>query len=110
MIKEFKFFDNNKVNIEDDPLYHLNVYENIALGLISYCYRMNLTPIGYQHQFSENGLSRHLVINDVISHDYFESRHVRIRYELYDRNGMDQHTFHLAEDVFNEVIRRYENI
>jgi hypothetical protein len=35
---------------------------------------------------------------------------VRIRYELYDRNGINQHTFQLAEDVFNEVMRRYENI
>ena len=109
-MRKFKFLTDNKMRIEEDPLYYLNVYENMVLGLIYYCYGMNLPPIGYQHQFSENGLIRHLVINDVISHDYFESRHVRIRYELYDRNGMDQHTFHLAEDVFNEVIRRYENI
>jgi hypothetical protein len=109
-MKAFKFFTENKINIEDDPLYHLNVYENMVLGLISYCYRMHLIPVGYQHQFAENGFIRHLVINDVISHDYFESRHVRIRYELYDRNGINQHTFHLAEDVFNEVMQRYENI
>jgi hypothetical protein len=50
------------------------------------------------------------VINDVISHDYFESRHVRIRYELYDRDGLNQNTFHLAEDVFNEIMQRYENL
>jgi hypothetical protein len=109
-MKLFKFFTDNKVNIEDDPLYYLNVYENMAIRLISYCYRMHLIPIGYQHQFAENGFIRHLVINDVISHDYFESRHVRIRYELYDRDGLNQHTFHLAEDVFNEIMQRYETI
>lgn len=110
MISDFKFFNDNKIKIEDDPLYYLNVYQNMALRLISYCYRMNLTPLGYQHQFEENGLSRHLVITDLISHDYFESRHVRVRYDLYDVNDLTHHIFHLAEDVFNEVIRRYENI
>jgi hypothetical protein len=117
-MRQFKFFDDNGINIQDDPLYHLNVFENMVLGLISYCYRMNLSPLGYQHQFYESGpnvapgnsVNRHLVINDLISHDYFESRHVRIRYEIYDRNGTNQYTFHLAEDVYNEVIRRYENI
>ena len=109
-MKTFKFLAENKINIEDDPLYHLNVYDNMALGLISYCYRTDNRPIGWKHRFNENGLNRHMVINDVISHDYFESRHVRIRYELYDRNGINQHTFQLAEDVFNEVMRRYENI
>ena len=116
-MKSFKFFNNNKQYIEDDPLYHLNAYENMALGLISYCYRMNLSPIGYQHQFDESistrgpgFITRHLVINDLISHDYFESRHVRIGYEIYDRNGTNRYTFHLAEDVFIEVMRRYENL
>jgi hypothetical protein len=56
-----------------------------------------------------------MVITDLISHDYFESRHIRIKYELYainplTANEMTEHTFHLAEDVFNEVMRRYENI
>ena len=110
MIKDFKFFTENKINIEDDPLYHLNVYENMVLGVISYCYRMNLTPVSYQRQFEENGLSRHLVITDLISHDYFECRHVRIKYDLYDINGLEHHTFHLAENVFNEVMQRYETI
>jgi hypothetical protein len=109
-MQTFKFFTENKINIEDDPLYHLNVYENMALGLISYCYRMHLTPVGYQHHFAENGFSRHLVITDLISHDYFESRHIRIRYDLYDINNLTNHIFHLSEDVFNEVMRRYENI
>jgi hypothetical protein len=109
-MKAFKFLAENKINIEDDPLYHLNVYENMALGLISYCCRMNLVPVSYQHQFEENGLSRHLVITDLISHDYFECRHVRIKYDLYDINGLEHHTFHLAEDVFIEVMRRHETI
>jgi hypothetical protein len=109
-MKTFKFFTDNKINIEDDPLYHLDVYENMALGLIGYCYRMNLIPVGYHHQFSENGFSRHLVITDLISHDYFECRHVRIKYDLFSVNGLEHHTFHLAENVFNEVIRRYESI
>ena len=109
-MREFKFFTDNKVNIEDDPLYHLNVYENMVLGVISYCYRMHLIPVGYQHHFAENGFSRHLVITNLISHDYFESRHVRIKYDLYDVNDFTHHTFHLDEDVFNEVMRRYENI
>lgn len=120
-MRDFKFFTDNKINIEDDPLYHLNVYENMALGLISYCYRMNLTPIDYQHHFYEsgpgvrNGVNKTIVITDLISHDNFESRHVKIRYELYvinplTANEITEHTFHLAENVFNEVMRRYENI
>jgi len=109
-MRKFKFLTDNKMTIEDDPLYYLNVYENIALGLISYCYRMNLVPVGYQHQFEENGLSRHLVITDLISHDYFESRHIRVRYDLYDINDLTNHIFHLSEDVFREAIRRYETI
>ena len=120
-MKLFKFFTDNKVNIEDDTLYHLNVHENMAIGLISYCYRMNLMPIGYQHHFYEsvpgvrNGVNKTMVITDLISHDYFESRHVRIGYELYTinpltANEMIEHTFHLAENVFNEVMRRYENL
>ena len=109
-MREFKFFTDNKVNIEDDPLFHLNFYENMVLGVISYCYRMHLIPVGYQHHFAENGFSRHLVITNLISHDYFESRHVRIKYDLYDVNDLTHHTFHLSEDVFNEVMRRYENI
>lgn len=114
-MKLFKFFNENKYNFEDDPLYHLSVYENMVLGVISYCYRMHLMPIGYQHHFYETGprlrgVNKSIVITDLISHDYFESRHVRIRYELYDRDGLNQHTFHLAEDVFNEVMRRYENL
>jgi hypothetical protein len=120
-MKDFKFFNQNVESIEDDPLYHLNVYENMALGLVSYCYRMNLTPVGYQHHFYEtgprvrNGVNKTMVITDLISHDYFESRHIRIKYELYainplTANEMTEHTFHLAEDVFNEVMRRYENV
>lgn len=122
-MKDFKFFNQNVESIEDDPLYHLNVYENMALGLISYCYRMNLVPVGYQHHFYESGPSdaprqgknRTMVITDLISHDYFESRHIRIRYELYTinpltPNEMTEHTFHLAEDVFNNVMERYENL
>ena len=110
MIKPFKFLHENKFNIEYDPLYHLDVYQNMALRLISYCFRMNLVPVGYQHHFAENGFSRHLVITDLISHDYFESRHVRISYDLYDINDLTHHRFHLSEDVFNEAIRRYETI
>ena len=67
-MRKFKFLTDNKMTIEDDPLYYLNVYENIALGLISYCYRMHLMPIGYQHQFAENGFIRHLVINLSLIH------------------------------------------
>jgi len=109
-MRPFKFFTENKINIEDDPLYRLNVYENMVLGVISYCYRMHLIPVGYQRQFAENGFSRHLVITDLISHDYFECRHVRIKYDLYDVNGLEHYTFHLAENVFNEVMQRYENL
>jgi hypothetical protein len=104
MIKDFKFFNDNKINIEDDPLYYLNVYENMALGLISYCYRMHLIPVGYQHQFADNGFIRHLVINDITRHDNFECRHVRILYEIYDNTGTSVYSFHLAENVFNEVM------
>ena len=114
---DFKFFQENKYDIEHDPLYTLDAYQNMALGLINYCYRMNLSPIGYQHQFDESTstrgpgfITRHLVINDVISHDYFETRHVRIRYEIYDVNGTNRYTFHLDEQVFETLMRRYENL
>ena len=121
MIKDFKFFNEKKYNFEDDPLYHLNVYENMVLGVISYCYRMNLMPVGYQHHFYESGpgmrndVNKTMVITDLISHDYFESRHIRIRYELYTinpltANEMTEHTFHLAQDVFDNVMERYANI
>jgi hypothetical protein len=56
-----------------------------------------------------------MVITDLISHDYFESRHIRIKYGLYTinpltANEMTEHTFHLAQDVFDNVMQRYENI
>jgi len=124
MIKPFKFFNENKFNIEYDPLYHLNVYENIALGIINYCYRTDRVPIGWKHHFYESGsedrrgVNKCIEITDLISHDYFESRHVRIRYDVHtinrpgnsDMTETTNHTFHLAEDVFNEAITRYETI
>ena len=120
-MKQFKFFNQNVKSIEDDPLYHLSLYENMAIGLISYCYRMNLTPIDYQHHFYEsgpgerNGVNKTMVITDLTSHGYFESMHVKIRYELYTitpltANEMTEHTFHLAQDVFDNVMERYANL
>ncbi len=107
---EFKFLQENKYNIECDPLYHLTVHQNMILGIISYRYRMNLTPIEYHHQFHENGIMRGIVVKDIWRHDQFESRHVRIQYSIYDRNGMNNHSFHLDEQVFESVMRRYENL
>jgi len=123
-MRTFKFLVENKINIEDDPLYHLDAYENIVLGLISYCYRTDNRPIGWKHHFHESGpedrggVNKCIEIIDLISHDYFESRHVRIRYKVYTINspGYDDmtvttgRTFHLAEDVFIEVMRRHETI
>jgi hypothetical protein len=117
-MKIFKFLNENVKSIEDDPLYHLNVYENMALRLISWCQRMNLPPVGYQHQFYESGssdapgqgINRHLIIYDITRHHNFGSLHVRIFYVIYDRNGTDNHVFHLDEQVFESVMRRYENI
>ncbi len=110
MIKNFKFFNENKYNIEDDPLYHLNVYENIVLGVIGYCYRMNLTPVGYRHHFYMGEEIKHMKITDLITHNNFESRHVRINYDVYDINNLTNHNLHLSEDVFIEAMRRYEHI
>ena len=117
-MRVFKFFDENKYNIVDDALYHLNVYENIAIGLISWCLRMDLAPVGYQHQFYESGpadgpfggVNRHLVIKHVTRHNNFESPHDRVYYEIYDRNGTTNYAFHLAENIFDAVMRRYENL
>jgi len=110
MIKQFKFFNENKYNFQNDPLYHLNVYENMVLGVISYCYRMNLMPVGYQHHFYMGEESKYLKITELMYHDNFETRHVRMNYDVYDVNNLTNHTFHLAEDVFIEVMRRYENL
>ena len=88
----FKFLVNKQ---EPFPLHdEFNVYENMAVGLISWCQRMNLVPIGYQHQFYETGpadgpgqgLNRHLVINDVHRIDNYLGlgRRVHIAYEIYD--------------------------
>ena len=89
----------------------------MAIGLISWCQRMNLSPIGYQHQFDEstsrNGpghITRHLVINDVHRYDDAIGRHVTIAYEIYDINGYTPHSFHLDENVFDNIMRRYENL
>ena len=116
-MKDFKFFNDNKYNIEDDPLYHLNAYENMALGLISWCQRMSIFPIGYQHQFDESTLTngpgfitRHLVIDNIIRHDYFECRYVKIIYEIYDTTGTSVYSFNLREQHFESIMRRYENI
>ena len=118
-MRNFKFFGDNKYNIEDDPLYHLNVYENMAIGLISWCQRMNLFPIGYQHQFDESTstvgpghITRHLVINDIqrIENYLGLGRRVHIAYEIYDINGYTPYSFHLDENVFDNIMRRYENI
>jgi hypothetical protein len=123
-MKTFKFLAENKINIEDDPLYHLNVYENIVLGLISYCYRTDNRPIGWKHHFYESspedcgGVNKCIEVCELISHDYFESRHIRIKYKINTINSpvnsdmtvTTGHTFHLAEDVFIEVMRRHETI
>lgn len=117
MIRSFRFFDENKYNIEDDALYNLNAHENIALGLISWCQRMDLNPIGHQHQFDESTsnhgpghITRHLVIKHITRHDNFETPHVRIFFGIYDINGINNYAFHLDENVFDNVMRRYENL
>jgi len=124
MIKDFKFFNENKYNIEFDPLYHLDVYQNMALGLISSCMRENRSPILWKHHFRESGLENHRIMNkcleiqEILLHNNFETPHVKIKYNIHiincpgDANMTDttEYTFHLAEDVFNSFIRRYENI
>jgi hypothetical protein len=110
MIKDFKFFNEKKYNFEDDPLYRLNVYENMVLGVISYCYRMNLTPVGYQHHFYMGQESKYLKIIDLTYLDNFGRRDVGMSYQVYDVNNLTHHRFQLDENVFNEVMRRYENL
>ncbi len=104
---EFKFLQDN---IQDDLLPILDVHQSMVLGIISYRYRMNLTPIEYRHQFEEDGIMRGIVVKDIWIHDQFETRHVRITYEIYDRNGRNNHSFHLDEQVFQTLMRRYENL
>ena len=123
----FKFFGDNRYNIEDDPLYFLDVYQNMALGLISYCYRTHRMPVGWRHHFFEtgpeydgmrNGVNKCIVITELDTHNNFESPHVKIGYEIHTINvpgyaymtETTQHNFHLAEDVFDNVMRRYENL
>jgi len=117
MIKDFKFFNENKFNTEFDPLYHLDVYQNMALGLISSCVRVNRSPIKWKHHFREM-VNKCLEIEEFLLHNNFETPHVKIVYSIHtinnpgnaDMTNTTEHTFHLAEDVFNSVIRRYENI
>jgi hypothetical protein len=116
-MKPFKFFTDNKINIEDDSLYHLDVYENMALGLISYCMRASRSPIEWKHHFRE-GVNKCLEIKEILFHNNFESPHVKIVYSIHtinnpgnaDMTNTREHTFHLAEDVYNEVIRNNETI
>jgi len=112
-MRHFKFLRSKQ---EPFPLHdEFNVYENMAVGLVSWCQRMNLNPIGYQHQFdrSLNGpgfITRHLVIDNIIRHDYFECRYVKIIYEIYDTTGTSVYSFNLREQHFESIMRRYENI
>ena len=125
-MRVFKFFGDNRYNIQDDPLYFLDVYQNMALGLISYCYRTDRLPLGWKHHFHESGpqhgprdgVYKCLVITELDRHNNFESPHVKIGYDIHIINvpgnanmtETTRHSFHLAEDVFNSVMRRYENL
>ena len=116
-MRHFKFLRSKQ---EPFPLHdEFNVYENMAVGLVSWCQRMNLNPIGYQHQFDESDsrvgpghITRNLVINDIQRIENFLGlgRRVNIVYEIYDPNGYTPYSFHIAEDVFDNIMRRYENL
>ena len=119
----FKFLNNTA---EYDPLYDLDVYQNMTLGLISYCRRMNIDTFGWKHHFYEcgtnpeilNGVNKCLVLLNIATHDRFETPHVMIQYNVNTINRIGdanytettEHTFHLDKDVFDNVMRRYENL
>ena len=111
-MRSFKFLYNNKPNIQEDPLWNLNVYENMALGLVHYCHQRGVCANGYQHQFTDMGIQRFLVIENLIfestSDEY--SSYVRVRYQIYDQYHTTTLEFRLPEEVFHEVMSRNETI
>ena len=118
-MKEYKFLNKN-YHIDNNIVFHdsdsgnigTNVYENMAIGLVSWCQRMEINPLSYTHQFYDDGDFKEMKIQDVLIHTNFECPHVMIQYQIYNRNEDEEliYNFHLRQDDFNEIMRRYENI
>ena len=118
-MKEYKFLNKN-YHIDNNIVLHnsdsgnigTNVYENMAIGLVSWCQRMEINPLSYTHQFYDDGIFKHLKIIELLIHNRFECPHVMIHFELTDVNGdeIDEMTFHLRQEYFNDIMNRYENI